>query len=634
MYKNFKNVLCMVMAFVLVAGLFPVTAEHGNEMLLENAMEETAEPFFVTPENDTYPGTRISTLRAVTGTRRTASANDNAFAYEAVTLQRAQSYGVYLRETHGLNVPSIAASSWGQRLMVRRGNSDIMQLQFTNTFAEISIYPEASRLFPPAGTATPTPVPATPTPRPPTPTPIPPTPTPIPPTPTPVPPTPTPIPPTPTPAPPLVVNLTLNMPSTISIASTGQLYEVRFTAPSAGNYVFESSNNGLLDPIARTLDGFTIDDDSGEVWNFRFQRTMSAGQTFSFIATAWAADTWGNSNTGTYQITVRSSTTATPTPIPPTPTPTITPTPIPPTPTPIPPTPTPTPTIAPTPTPNPNVNALRVPPNRQAVYHLSALGLTPASNVLEIPGTWLSGAHVGTFAITPDGEIRVVTGTNDYAGGYSGVDIAPEHFGGLRPGDEIQARISLVSIQNGTHPTNFSPTNGGFRIESSIGAEIPAIGMTPAATTSTGFVIQAGGAAQTLTVPVTQAFINANFDEWNWCNDSNARIRIGSINPPRFRIASHITTPWIGDGAGAGQGGSTFIIHDILIHRAGTSTPEPTWDELAALIAHAQNLLNETAISTNGSNIPSNRFWVTQNMHNDFRAAINAATQILENRGR
>ena len=82
--------------------------------------------------------------------------------------------------------------------------------------------------------------------------------------------------------------LAANTPATINI-NNGQRVQLSFTAPSAGEYRFESSNNGSLDPVAYSAasgSGSTvvINDDSGSGTNFRFTRNLSAGEVFTFFA--------------------------------------------------------------------------------------------------------------------------------------------------------------------------------------------------------------------------------------------------------------------------------------------------------------------------------------------------------------
>jgi len=79
--------------------------------------------------------------------------------------------------------------------------------------------------------------------------------------------------------------LTANSPATITI-NNGQRARLSFTAPSAGTYWFESSNNGTLDPVAYSAASGTdkIDDDGGEGDNFRFTRELRAGEVFTFFS--------------------------------------------------------------------------------------------------------------------------------------------------------------------------------------------------------------------------------------------------------------------------------------------------------------------------------------------------------------
>lgn len=94
--------------------------------------------------------------------------------------------------------------------------------------------------------------------------------------------------------------LTLNSPTTVSITS-GVRREVRFTASSAGTYRFESSNRGSLDPTAYTSSTGTsiINNDGAGNLNYRFDRTMTAGQTFTY----WSG-VHNNIGTGNYTVTV------------------------------------------------------------------------------------------------------------------------------------------------------------------------------------------------------------------------------------------------------------------------------------------------------------------------------------------
>jgi len=84
------------------------------------------------------------------------------------------------------------------------------------------------------------------------------------------------------------VSFAANTPATININS-GQRVQLSFTAPQSGEYRFESSNNGSLDPVAYsavsgTASAVVINDDGGSGTNFRFTRTLSAGEVFTFFA--------------------------------------------------------------------------------------------------------------------------------------------------------------------------------------------------------------------------------------------------------------------------------------------------------------------------------------------------------------
>jgi len=81
------------------------------------------------------------------------------------------------------------------------------------------------------------------------------------------------------------VSLTLNAPAAVTI-NNGQRVQLSFTAPSAGAYTFESSNNGSLDPVAFSAASGSreINDDGGQNSNFRFTRNLRAGEVFTFYA--------------------------------------------------------------------------------------------------------------------------------------------------------------------------------------------------------------------------------------------------------------------------------------------------------------------------------------------------------------
>ena len=105
---------------------------------------------------------------------------------------------------------------------------------------------------------------------------------------------------------PAFINLTLDTRTTVAINS-GTRVEVRFTAPSTGTYRFESFNRGTLDPCSYTAltGGSVIDDDSGtDSRNYRFDRILTAGQTFTY----WSGVYGTSTANGTYSITVTNNT--------------------------------------------------------------------------------------------------------------------------------------------------------------------------------------------------------------------------------------------------------------------------------------------------------------------------------------
>ena len=98
------------------------------------------------------------------------------------------------------------------------------------------------------------------------------------------------------------ITLTLGTPSTVTITA-GARVEVRFTAPSAGTYVFESSNRGALDPCAYSAPGSAsgvIDDESAGDSNYRFNRSLLAGEVFIYYTGVYA----NNMYSGSYTVTV------------------------------------------------------------------------------------------------------------------------------------------------------------------------------------------------------------------------------------------------------------------------------------------------------------------------------------------
>jgi len=102
------------------------------------------------------------------------------------------------------------------------------------------------------------------------------------------------------------VSLALNTPAAVTI-NNGQRVQFSFTAPSAGTYTFESSNNGSLDPVAfsasiGTTSSVIINDDGGQGRNFRFTRNLLAGEVFTFFAGVFS-----NRGSGSYTVNVQGS---------------------------------------------------------------------------------------------------------------------------------------------------------------------------------------------------------------------------------------------------------------------------------------------------------------------------------------
>jgi uncharacterized protein YkwD len=95
--------------------------------------------------------------------------------------------------------------------------------------------------------------------------------------------------------------LTVNSPAAV-IINNGQRVQLTFTAPSAGTYTIESTNNGTLDPVAFSAASGTekFDDDSGQGNNFRFARELRAGEFFTFFA-----GFFNNRGTGSYTVIVQ-----------------------------------------------------------------------------------------------------------------------------------------------------------------------------------------------------------------------------------------------------------------------------------------------------------------------------------------
>ncbi|MDR0465350.1 MAG: M6 family metalloprotease domain-containing protein [Treponema sp.] len=103
------------------------------------------------------------------------------------------------------------------------------------------------------------------------------------------------------------VSITANAPVSVNI-NNGQRVQLSFTAPYAGEFRFESTNNGTLDPVAFSAASGTgnINDDSGEGKNFRFSRILSAGELFTFFA-----GIYNDNGNGGYTVNVQGSQIAT-----------------------------------------------------------------------------------------------------------------------------------------------------------------------------------------------------------------------------------------------------------------------------------------------------------------------------------
>jgi len=82
------------------------------------------------------------------------------------------------------------------------------------------------------------------------------------------------------------VNLVLDAAPVTVYVTQGSPVQVSFTAPADGRYRFWSSANSM-NVVAfsdATLSGILADCDSGEDRNFSFERSLMAGQTFTFFA--------------------------------------------------------------------------------------------------------------------------------------------------------------------------------------------------------------------------------------------------------------------------------------------------------------------------------------------------------------
>jgi len=68
---------------------------------------------------------------------------------------------------------------------------------------------------------------------------------------------------------------------------------------------------------------------------------------------------------------------------------------------------------------------------------------------------------------------------------------------------------------------------------------------------------------------------------------------------------------------------------EIVTGNGQISSASPR-DMLAYIIAKAQGLLDDTAVSVNGSNIPTDKLWARQSHHDDLKKAILDAVAVLE----
>lgn len=97
--------------------------------------------------------------------------------------------------------------------------------------------------------------------------------------------------PTPTPSPVSTGNNTLHI-------RAGQVTRVKFTAPSAGTYVFTSTGSddtyGYLYNSATTSSSLVSDDDSGSNQNFRMEHSLSSGQTIYVGVKFYSSEKSGN----------------------------------------------------------------------------------------------------------------------------------------------------------------------------------------------------------------------------------------------------------------------------------------------------------------------------------------------------
>jgi len=100
------------------------------------------------------------------------------------------------------------------------------------------------------------------------------------------------------------LSFTADAPAVVNI-NNGLRVQMNFTAPSAGDYRFESSNNGTLDPTAYSASTGTgsavvISQDDGSGRNFLFARNLNTGEVFTFFAGVRSG-----TGSGSYTVTVQ-----------------------------------------------------------------------------------------------------------------------------------------------------------------------------------------------------------------------------------------------------------------------------------------------------------------------------------------
>ncbi|MCL2578066.1 MAG: carboxypeptidase regulatory-like domain-containing protein [Defluviitaleaceae bacterium] len=111
----------------------------------------------------------------------------------------------------------------------------------------------------------------------------------------------------------------------------------------------------------------------------------------------------------------------------------------------------------------------------------------------------------------------------------------------------------------------------------------------------------------------------------------------GVLATIRFRVepgavlssATEIAVEGIIAMSGESDTDTCFSMLEIVTGNGQISSASPR-DMLAYLIAKAQGLLDDTAVSVNGSNIPTDKLWARQSHHDDLKKAILDAVAVLE----